>query len=253
MLPCLQETMQQYGSERTPKTHWRQPLLGYAAASDPLFEEVRRRVGPTYELPESLLPGARTVIAYFIPFTEEITAQVPAAGSEISPDAWAFGYIETNELLERIGCSVVANLVKQGFRAIALPPTHHFDKKLLVSDWSHKHAAYIAGIGTWGLHQMLITQSGCCGRFGTVVTDAVIEPTPRPQEEYCLSKRNGSCFACTARCVSGALSQDRFDRQRCYEVCLRNEDHHRAKGQADVCGRCAIRVPCSFAVPMQGK
>ncbi|MCJ7751437.1 MAG: S-layer homology domain-containing protein, partial [Armatimonadetes bacterium] len=39
---------------------------------------------------------------------------------------------------------LAAVLEKEGFRSADLPPTHNFDTETLMSDWSHKHIAYIA-------------------------------------------------------------------------------------------------------------
>ena len=39
------------------------------------------------------------------------------------------------------------------------------------SRWSERHAAYISGLGTFGLHKGLITEQGTCGRFVSVLTD----------------------------------------------------------------------------------
>ena len=54
-----------------------------------------------------------------------------------------------------------------------------------------------------------------------------------------------------ARCVGDALSAERFDRKRCYAVCLHNEERHRELGKADVCGKCLAGVPCSFVDPVR--
>ena len=52
--------------------------------------------------------------------------------------------------------------------------------------------------------------------------------------------------------VEKLLTKAAFDRHRCYGECLRNEEFHKDKGWADVCGQCAIFVPCSFRAPGQG-
>ena len=121
-----------------------------------------------------------------------------------------------------------------------------------MSDWSHKHVAYVAGLGTFGLHHMLITAQGCGGRLGTLVTDATIKATPRPAHEACLYKHNGTCGACVERCVAGALTETgaNFDRHACYSVCLQNAERHADLGLADVCGRCAVGVPCTSTDPV---
>ena len=57
----------------------------------------------------------------------------------------------------------------------------------------------LAGVGTFGINHMLITETGCCGRGGSVVTDMELDPTPMLQEELCLFRRDGSCGACAKR------------------------------------------------------
>ena len=60
--------------------------------------------------------------------------------------------------------------------------------KNLISDWSHRHVAVIAGLGKFGLNNMLITDNGCCGRVGSFITDLKIEPTKRKMEKIvCIS------------------------------------------------------------------
>jgi hypothetical protein len=117
------------------------------------------------------------VIAYFLPFDPAI----PRSNHRgtFSSEAWAVAYIETNRLIAGINERINGLLEHAGFRGTRLPATHNFDEEQLMSDWSHKHVAYIAGIGSFGHHHMLITDKGCCGRLGSVVTDAAIVPTPR--------------------------------------------------------------------------
>jgi epoxyqueuosine reductase QueG len=51
---------------------WKTPLVGFADAQDPLFGQLKKAVRPSHGLPGDLLPGARTVIAYFLPFDPAI-------------------------------------------------------------------------------------------------------------------------------------------------------------------------------------
>lgn len=237
------------------RTVWRTPLIGYAAASDPLFDRLKTLVSPSHLTPRELLPGAETVIVTFLPFDERVVEsnQEPGPASR----EWAIAYIETNRLLETINAQLVQSLEQNGYAAVALPPTHNFDEEQLISDWSHKHVAYIAGLGTFGLHHMLITAAGCAGRLGSLVTNAYLEPTPRPDWEACLCKAHGNdpraCSACVQRCPVDALSVDLtrpFDRHACYQVCLENARRYADEGRADVCGKCVSVVPCSFVDPV---
>ena len=120
-----------------------------------------------------------------------------------------------------------------------------------MSDWSHRHAAYAAGLGTFGLHNLLITEAGCCGRLGSVITDLALEPTPRPTGEYCLRKAGFECQACADHCTFDALKIDRYDRFACYHQCLVNAEAFQDVGLADVCGKCCAHVPCSVRNPVR--
>jgi hypothetical protein len=233
--------------ERRTATRWLTPLVGFASASDPLFERSKQAVSPTHALPVDLLPGAKTVIVWFIPFERSVaSSNIP--GSTASR-AWATAYVETNFLLTAIGERVAELLQAGGYAAAAPPPTHQFDQTRLVSDWSHRHAAVAAGLGAFGHHNMLITEAGCCGRLGSLVTTLEVEPDRRSGAEACLHKSGGSCLRCVRRCVNDALHDDGFDRFRCYQMCLANSELHRSLGTADVCGKCLVGVPCSFTDP----
>jgi epoxyqueuosine reductase QueG len=221
--------------------------VAYADAADPLFTELKNIVSSSHAVPTDFLPDAQTVIAYFLAFESSVVeSNISGQGSS---RAWATAYVETNALISNLNQALAQELKKHGYRAVLIPPTHNFDRERLISDWSHRHAAYIAGLGKFGLNNMLITAKGCCGRVGTLVTNALIEPTTRADNEYCLYHLDGSCGICVQRCVNEALSEESFNRQRCYAMCLENAARFRDLGLADVCGKCLVGVPCSQVNP----
>jgi epoxyqueuosine reductase QueG len=244
----IQEFLKGYKAEKRTKTDWKEPLVAFAEASDPLFLKLRDVVGRTHALPADLLEDAETVISYFVPFKEEIA--LSNRGERICSKEWAISYIETNKLIADLNQSLSKELEKSGHESVILPPTHNFDEKRLISDWSHKHVAFIAGLGRFGLHHMLITEKGCCGRLGSLITTARIKPTQRPRNEFCLYKHDKSCGKCVENCVFQALKVDSFHRHRCYEICLSNAKLYSELGLADVCGKCICVVPCSFNNPV---
>jgi len=142
-------------------------------------------------------------------------------------------------------------LKEQGFSSKEIPPTHNFNKAKLMGYWSHKHSAYIAGLGKFGLHKMLITDKGCCGRLGSLITTAEINITERKKVNYCLYYFNNSCAICIERCLFGALQLKSFDRYKCYKVILENKKRFSKLGLADVCGKCACDIPCSQTNPVK--
>lgn len=253
MRDTVTETIGSFVKERMRRaafrTRWDDPLVGFADAADPLFARLKTAVSPSHAMPEDLLAGARTVIAWFLPFTRDIVFS-NREGRLASPE-WAVAYIDTNRLITEINEHLAQVLQGWGFHAAVTPPTHNFDTKHLMSDWSHKHVAYIAGLGNFGIHHLLITERGCCGRLGSMVTDAVIRPSERADGECCLAKYNNSCRLCMQNCVAGALSDDGFDRHACHALLLENAEMHRQEGLADVCGKCSSVVPCSFDNPVK--
>jgi hypothetical protein len=52
-------------------TQWNDPLVAFAGASDPLFSKLREVDSPYHAMHDEILPGARTVIAYFLPFESQ--------------------------------------------------------------------------------------------------------------------------------------------------------------------------------------
>jgi epoxyqueuosine reductase len=220
-------------------TRYRAPLIAFARADDPRFDELQALV-PDHLHPRDLLPGAQSACAFFIPFAP-VVVQANRRGRAAS-EVWARAYVETNELLAGICRALVARLDERGVRAAWEPPTHYFDPVRLTSTWSHKSVGWIAGLGQFGHHHMLITRAGCAGRLGSIVLDAPLPPTPPPAGSYCAFDRG--CRECVRRCPAGALQDDGLDRARCYAQCLANDAAFPA-WLADVCGKCAVG-PCAL-------
>ncbi len=226
-------------------TGYREPLVGFAAADNPRFAELQHVAEPSHLTPGELLPGARSVVSFFLPFAPEVV-EANAREREKVARAWAVAYVETNALIGRITAHLIEVLGRQGVLAAAEPVTHNFDPVSLVSRWSHKSVAVIAGLGSFGLHQMVITEAGCAGRFGSLVIDAPLPIAPAPNHERCLYFHDGSCLECVLRCPVRALDASApLDKQRCYQRLLDVARQYENLGLADVCGKCAIG-PCSL-------
>lgn len=225
------------------QTAYRAPLLGYAQAGDPLFQQLKTAVGPGHLLPSDLLPEAATVLAFFLPFTKQLVAS--NREHPYVPRSWAAAYIETNALISLCCEAIAAALASQGVKAAWQQPTHNFDPVLLCSHWSHKHVAYVCGLGEFGLHHMLITPSGCAGRFGSLVIGLPLSPSLRQEGQRCLFYDQRKCLACVKKCPSGALTQEGLDKQKCYSYLLEVDAFYSDLGVCDACGKCATCGPCA--------
>lgn len=237
-----------YQQQPEVRSSWGVPLVGFADAEDPLFAQLRQVVSPTHMQPSDILAGARTVIAFFLPFPKRLTAT--NAGEGFSSREWAVLYIETNQLIARLSDHLQRFFADFGAVSCTIPATHNWDEERLISNWSHRHVAYIAGLGNFGINNMLITEKGCCGRVGSLVTSYPVAADPRHEAPACLYRFDGSCRKCVRKCVNEALADDGFDRFRCYAMLLKNVDEHSDVGYADVCGKCLVAVPCSHADPV---
>jgi epoxyqueuosine reductase QueG len=243
----IKEFVANYNLLNKTETQWDEPLIVFADANDPMFLNLKKIVSSSHALPTDFIEDAKTVITFYIPFKEEVN--ISNVKSEESSHEWATAYIETNKLITDLNTYIFDKLAEANYDSTKLPPTHNFDKEKLISNWSHKHIAYIAGLGKFGLHQMLITEKGCSGRIGSIVINLEIEPTRRQEKEYCLFRYNKTCKKCIEKCVDGALKVDSFDRHKCYERCLINAKKHSELGLADICGKCISKVPCAFINP----
>ncbi len=253
MKKYIQSTIDNYirNYEKNTVTKWGVPIIGFADAG--VISECMPQLMPGHGLPEQAISGAKTVIAYFVPFLESMAQTNRAEG--LASEEWAVAYEETNEMLGRINEHLIAVLNEKGHKAAVHPESGNFDREELISKWSHRHIAYLAGLGTFGINNMLITEKGCCGRYSTIVTDLAIIPDSPMDEEKCLYKSNGSCGACMKKCPSGALTPQGFDRHKCYEICMKNAAVYTEFGNSyastekvgsEVCGKCIAGMPCAF-------
>jgi len=60
-----------YSQRRKVETIWRKPLVGFASAEDPIFDQFKEIIRPTHATPREVLRGAKSVEAYFVPFSKE--------------------------------------------------------------------------------------------------------------------------------------------------------------------------------------
>lgn len=236
-----------YKDKTNVVSQWKQPIVKFASAKNPDFKQLKFEFNGAHYMPEDLVKNPQTIITYFLPFEESI-ADSNIEGKNSSRE-WSIAYIETNELILHLNEYITDFLDKEGYHSAYMSATHNFNEETLMSQWSHRHVAEIAGLGTFGLNNMLITEAGCCGRIGSIVTTKKMKPSKRVSKENCLYKLDGSCGVCVEGCQFGALTYDKFNRHKCYEICLSNDQYHSTLGVTDVCGKCCVHLPCSFTNP----
>jgi epoxyqueuosine reductase QueG len=231
---------------------WRAPLVA-AAPADDRFARLRLIAAPDHFDPRDLLPTARSVVVFYIPFKEGLVRE-NSEGDRPCRN-WGLAYVQTNELIGRLSSGLSDLLREHGFASALTPATHNFDEERLVARWSHKHLGYLVGLGRFGVHSMLITPSGCCGRLGSLVTEAALGDHPLIEaDEACLLKAGEECGQCMGACPVEALRENGFHRRRCWERLKENRntlDYFLDLPETThVCGKCVALMPCSFRNPL---
>ncbi|MGY0287812.1 MAG: epoxyqueuosine reductase [Candidatus Methanodesulfokora washburnensis] len=203
-----------------------------------------KSVHPWLKLPKEILTNAQTVIVFALPLSHEaISSNI--LGDEPSPE-WLRDYTAANEIIWSSSSRLSSYLIDLGYKSIPIRPTHDFDSDSLRASWSHRHAGFVCGLGTFGLNNLLITEKGCAVRLGSVITEAEVEESPRPPYEYCLAKRGKLCDACIKRCPIGALDDWSSGRRKCYDRLMSIASR---KQLADACGKCSVGIPCALQIP----
>jgi len=229
-------------------------LVGFASAQDPLCADLKRDevIGPHHRIPQDWVEGARTVIAYFLPFTRKVVKSNYTVG--MFSIEWYLARHHGELFNEALRDHLAETLRSKGHEAVAPARSEAFEMQFTSSNWSERHSAYVAGLGTFCLSYALITEKGCAGRYGTVVTDLEIEPTPRTLglRDNCLHDEKGTCGLCIERCPAGAITPEKKDHKKCLDFLLNKVvPEHGPKFNVFVggCGMCQTKVPCSRKIP----
>ncbi len=226
------------------------PLVGFAAADDAYFAAFKNPdiIGERFLTPDIWLPGARTVISYFLPFTEDVRKSNRQPG--LPSEEWASARIDGEAFNSAVRRFLIAYLEANGAQAMAPALDSHFHVVSRVSNWSERHAAFVAGLGTFSLSRSLITKKGTAGRIGSVITTIELPATERPYQsyyEYCPFLTKGKCGACIRRCPPKAISPAGKDNRLCGDY-IDNEVLPLFTPRYG-CAKCNTTVPCESRIP----
>lgn len=217
------------------------PVFGVSSPRDPLYRKLKEVVGPDHFMPEDFLPGAKTVIAYFLPYSGVVSRA--NYGPEDSPALWVLAHRRGAAAAELVRRFIAKRLTSLDARVLLPFHDSHYKTGTLVSNWSERHVSFISGLGTFGLHKSIITQKGSSGRLDSVITDREFTPTKRDYEgvyDRCIK-----CYACVSRCPVGAIRES----GKSIPVCARRVLAGKVGPEQAVCGKCLTQVSCENCTP----
>ena len=254
----------------TAEPAWAEPQIAYAKGDDPLFEQLKSDIGPFYWTPLEALQLAwpdlgvtaaeLAVIVYILPQTEATRLDQREA-TEVPAERWARSRFHGEEFNCALRLHLAEQLTNAGFPAVAPERLADFayrnsERFGIASNWSERHTAWIAGLGTFGLSDGLITRVGKAVRFGSVVARVDLEATPRSyagHQDWCLWYARGTCGVCMQRCPIDAITAAGHDKPACCDY-IRNVTTPYVRDNygtgATPCGLCQVKIPCEARSPI---
>jgi len=248
-----------------------EPLVGFVRGDDPIFKEYKRIIGPHHFTPEEIIgwqaenngtvpPKAEdlSVVSFVMPMTKK-TKDENAKETDWTSERWAQTRLLGEIFSQTFAREIVASLMSKGILAISPDVTPMFNKKRYphvgwASPWSHRHIAYAAGLGTFGMHDFLITEKGAAHRCGSFVVNLKLQPNrERPSDihAYCLHYQGFDCLKCAKRCPVDAIPKEGHDKEKCSKRVARSLIYCNRHYHIFIygCGLCSTGVPCESGIP----
>lgn len=152
-----------------------------------------------------------------------------------------------NRLLDTLALRLANRLQSNGFRSMFFPATYgrgpewEYVKERIPSKFglfSQRHAAVRAGLGEFGLNNVVVTPGyGPRIRFNSVITEVQLRPTPLLERKICLGE---SCSICLQNCPGALSLQPEFDPEAVWydtpaetniDACIENWGLHHCWGR----------------------
>ncbi|MEG2502181.1 MAG: hypothetical protein RSA73_04140 [Anaerovoracaceae bacterium] len=249
---------------------WETPLIGVAAGDDHYYAFLKEHIGPfhwspkeAFNLKYNRFVQSRDLRVVSMVFPQTEATKMAQKQAKVFPcDRWTVSRGEWEPLIREFSKKMVIDLEAKGIPCVSIDLQPEFKREIstkegIASVWSHRHTAYAAGLGTFGLSDGLITEKGKAIRLTSLIVEADLDVTPKTysgHHDWCLYYRDGSCKACINRCPVNAISLKGHDK----DVCSNYEDlavenywptHIKRGDYIFGCGLCQAGVPCQDKRP----
>ncbi len=254
---------------------YEEPLVGFVAGSDAIFVQLKEIIGEFHLTPREVIaavakdrgvpapPEEETgVISYILPISRA-TVRENASMKDRPSERWSHTRLFGEEFNGKLQAHVVSFLEGKGYLVVAPEIESSVFQTLIdekvgwTSNWSQRHVAFAAGLGTFGLSDGLITRAGKAHRAGSIIVNHPFHSPRRTGEIHrdCPFFRDGSCKVCAERCPAGAITEDGHDKNVCSVYVFKQipviKEHYDIEIYA--CGLCQTGVPCEKGIPAESR
>ena len=235
------------------------PIMGVASAMNqfllglPGNPDMNAPLSP----PQFWLESAASIISLFFPLTAQVRESNRNAGWDVPSQEMIHARNEGAAFANQTMEHLKGMLEAAGYEAV-IPVTDPrfwmaFEKPVngytFTSNWSERHVAFAAGLGTFSFHRGIITRLGTAGRLSSIITSLELPPTHRPYTdlyEYC-----AQCGVCIETCPAGAITVEKGkDHAACREFLRGIAENYKEKKYFPSCGKCQMAVPCESELPL---
>lgn len=201
--------------------------------------------------PADLLSDAQVVIVVGFSLIDTTVENLPFSRSDYSH--WV-------DVINTVGDGLIYRissfLQQADYKAVPIPNSLPYDRSRLCGKLSLKRAAVAAGLGNFGLNNLVLTpQFGANVRFGAVITNAKLPTDPECEIDLCsefLPVCNRACIKlCPAKAIPDSLSINNLSLKNGTlidkQACKRYQENLTSKFQEDKillrCGMCVANCP----------
>lgn len=173
------------------------------------FASVKDYQSPkSYEITK-FLPDAKSIIVLaFRPLTNCESPSMSVAQN---------GYLDLFSFA-RTSSYRIARLLENKYNAkvATIPITYPFEihnDRRAIADFSQRHAAIAAGLGTFGRHNLVIhPRFGTRVIFASIITNLELQPSAKCDQDFCIH-----CNLCVENCPARALDEEgKTDVRKCF-------------------------------------
>lgn len=210
------------------------PLTGVSRGDDPIFNKFKEVVAPEHLTPaemwlqsgfynEDKIDAKLRILSVIFPFAKKVREESKTA-QKMPADIYAVARNHAGPFMNDVMQEAARFFQDRGYRAVVATQSKAFrtiekpNPFRRYAVWSERHIAFAAGLGTFSLHEGLITDVGCNIRISSLITDAPLRLTPRKSDEpygNCLYYAQGTCKECIDQCPADAITEEGHDKIKC--------------------------------------